>query len=187
MPQLIGLDRNFAQVYILMLRSQEKAAQAESVADDTTAPSGTERILLVEDEESLPAVMKSYLQSKGYVVLDAGDAGEAMEVAEKASASPDLLITDVVLPQTSGVKLAERLASRYPNMKVLYVSGYTADAIIHHGARNADFIFLSKPFSLNTLGRKVRVALDAVTVSAESTHAASGKPASMQQHTGRQA
>ena len=172
---------------ILMPRSQEKAAQAESVADDTTAPSGTEMILLVEDEESLRAVMKSYLQSKGYVVLDAGDPGEAKELAEKASVSPDLLVTDVVLPQTSGVKLAERLAPRYPNMKVLYISGYTADAIVHHGARNADFIFLSKPFSLNTLGRKVRAALDTETVSAESTHTAPGKPASVRQHTGRQA
>lgn len=116
--------------------------------------------------------MKSYLQSKVYAVLDAGDPGEAIAVAEKASASPDLLITDVVLPQTSGVKLAERLAPRYPNMKVLYVAGYTADAIVHHEARNADFIFLSKPFSLNTLGRKVRAALDTEPIAAQSTHAA---------------
>jgi PAS domain S-box-containing protein len=156
---------------ILMPRCMEKASQAESVPDDTTAPSGTEMILLVEDEESLRTVMKSYLQDKGYVVLDAADPGEAMETVEKASVPPDLLVTDVVLPQTSGVKLAQRLAPLYPNMKVLYVSGYTADAIVHHGARNSDFIFLSKPFSLNTLGRKVRAALDAEPVSAQSTHA----------------
>jgi hypothetical protein len=72
-------------------------------------------------------------------------------------------------------------------MKVLYVSGYTADAIVHHGARNADFIFLSKPFSLNTLGRKVRATLDTETVSGQSTHTALGKPAVMRQHTSRQA
>jgi len=158
---------------ILMPRSQEKAAQAESVQDDITAPSGTEMILLVEDEEPLRAVMKSYLQNKGYLVLDAADPTEATEVAEKASHPPDLLITDVVLPQTSGVKLAQRLAPLYPKMKVLYVSGYTADAIVHHGARNSDFIFLSKPFSLNTLGRKVRTALDTEPVSVKSTSAAS--------------
>src|SRR6266436_1549792 len=158
---------------ILMPRSQEEAAQADSLADDTTAPSGTEMILLVEDEESLRAVMKSYLQSKGYVLLDAAHPTEATEVAEKASHPPDLLITDVVLPQTSGVKLAQRLAPLYPKMKVLYVSGYTADAIVHHGARNSDFIFLSKPFSLNTLGRKVRTALDTEPVSVKSTSAAS--------------
>jgi len=158
---------------ILMPRSREKAAQPESIQDELTAPSGTEVILLVEDEESLRTVMKSYLLNKGYLVLDAADPGEAIEVAEKASKPPDLLITDVVLPQTSGVKLAQRLAALYPKMKVLYVSGYTADAIVHHGARSADFVFLSKPFSLNTLGRKVRSALDTESVPAQATLAGS--------------
>jgi two-component system, cell cycle sensor histidine kinase and response regulator CckA len=157
---------------ILMPRSAEKAAQPEPSQGETAAPSGTETILLVEDEEALRAVMKSYLQNKGYPVLDAADPGEAMEIAERSSQPPDLLITDVVLPQISGVKLAQRLGALYPNMKVLYVSGYTADAIVHHGARNADFVFLSKPFSLNTLGRKVRSALDAEPVSTQSAHAA---------------
>ncbi|HXN53587.1 MAG TPA: PAS domain S-box protein [Candidatus Acidoferrum sp.] len=158
---------------ILMPRSREKAAQPESIQDELTAPSGTEVILLVEDEESLRTVMKSYLVNKGYLVLDAADPGEAIEVAEKASKPPDLLLTDVVLPQTSGVKLAQRLAALYPKMKVLYVSGYTADAIVHHGARSADFVFLSKPFSLNTLGRKVRSALDTESVPAQATLAGS--------------
>jgi len=158
---------------ILMPRSQEKAAQPESLQSETLAPTGTEVILLVEDEESLRAVMKSYLQNKGYVVVDAADPSEATELAEKASQPPDLLITDVVLPQISGVKLAQRLGVRYPKMKVLYVSGYTADAIVHHGARSSDFVFLSKPFSLNTLGRKVRSTLDAEPVSAQATVAVS--------------
>jgi two-component system, cell cycle sensor histidine kinase and response regulator CckA len=116
--------------------------------------------------------MKSYLQNKGYSVLDAADPKEAMQIAENNSQPPDLLITDVVLPQTSGVKLAERLAMVYPKMRVLYVSGYTADAITHHGAQNSNFVFLSKPFSLNTLGRKVRSALDTESISA---HAAVAK------------
>ena len=158
---------------ILMPRSHEKAAQPESLQSETLAPTGTEVILLVEDEESLRAVMKSYLQNKGYVVVDAADPSEATELAEKASQPPDLLITDVVLPQISGVKLAQRLGVRYPKMKVLYVSGYTADAIVHHGARSSDFVFLSKPFSLNTLGRKVRSTLDAEPVSAQATVAVS--------------
>jgi two-component system, cell cycle sensor histidine kinase and response regulator CckA len=158
---------------ILMARSMEKATQPEPSQGETTAPSGTETILLVEDEEPLRAVMKDYLQNKGYIVLDAGDPGEAMEIAENSSQPPDLLITDVVLPQISGVKLAQRLGALYSKMKVLYVSGYTADAIVHHGARNADFVFLSKPFSLNTLGRKVRSALDTEPVSTQSAHAGS--------------
>jgi len=156
---------------ILMPRSTERAAQPEPSQSETAAPSGTEMILLVEDEEPLRAVMKSYLQNKGYPVLDAADPAEAMEIAENSSQPPDLLITDVVLPQISGVKLAQRLGALYPKMKVLYVSGYTADAIVHHGARSADFVFLSKPFSLNTLGRKVRSALDAEPVSTQSAHA----------------
>jgi two-component system cell cycle sensor histidine kinase/response regulator CckA len=154
---------------ILMPRTCEKAAQPESLQSETTAPLGTEMILLTEDEESLRAVMKSYLQNKGYTVLDAADPAEAMELAANAVQPPDLLITDVVVPQTSGVKLAQRLAALYSKMKVLYISGYTADAIVHQGARNTDFIFLSKPFSLNTLGRKVRAALDTEPVSSQST------------------
>jgi DNA-binding NtrC family response regulator len=142
------------------------------VQAEIAAASGTELILLVEDEEALRAVMKSYLENKGYTVLDAADPSEAIEVAENSPKSPELLITDVVLPQTSGVKLAQRLARRYPKMKVLYVSGYTADAIVHHGGHGSDFVFLSKPFSLNTLGRKVRAALDAECVAAKSTDSA---------------
>jgi two-component system cell cycle sensor histidine kinase/response regulator CckA len=146
---------------ILVPRSHEKATQMNAHQDETIALPGTEVILLVEDEEPLRAVMKSYLQNKGYVVLDAGDPAQAIDIAENSVVPPELLITDVVLPQTSGVKLAQRLAIDFPKMKVLYVSGYTADAIVHQGARNVDFVFLSKPFSLNTLGRKVRHALDA--------------------------
>lgn len=154
---------------ILMPRSREKAVQPESMRSETTAAGGTELILLVEDEEALRAVMRSYLQNKGYAVLDAADPSEAIEVAEGVPRAPDLLITDVVLPQTSGVKLAQRLARTFPKLKVLYVSGYTADAIVHHGGHGSDFVFLSKPFSLNTLGQKVRSALDTESVSGEST------------------
>src|SRR5260370_42665211 len=99
-----------------MPRSQEKAAQAESDQDDITAPSGTEMILLVEDEEPLRAGMKSYLQNKGYLVLDAADPTEAPEVAEKGSHPPVLLITGGVHSQTSGVTLAQRVAPLYPKV-----------------------------------------------------------------------
>jgi len=157
---------------ILVPRSREKVAATETSQHEAAAPGGTEVLLLVEDEESLRAVMKSYLQNKGYVVMDAADPEQAIGLAEKAPVPPHLLLTDVVLPQISGVKLAQRLAAVYPKLRVLYVSGYTADAIVHHGARNADFVFLSKPFSLNTLGRKVRFALDAEPVAAQSAYAA---------------
>ena len=145
---------------LLIPRCYEKSDHGESARVETTVPTGTEAILLVEDEEPLRAVMKNYLEGKGYVVMDAADPSQALEFAAKVPQFPDLLITDVVLPHTSGVKLAQRLALLYPKMRILYVSGYTADAIVHHGARGEDFAFLSKPFSLNALGRKVRVTLD---------------------------
>lgn len=158
---------------ILMPRSYEQIAQTELAQDQTAPACGTELILLVEDEEPLRAVMKDYLLSKGYRVSDAADPEEAVAITEKAIQPADLLITDVVLPQGNGVKLAQRLLAIYPSMKVLYVSGYTADAITHRGVRSADFAFLSKPFSLNTLGRKVRAALDASPATSQTTPAAS--------------
>jgi len=158
---------------ILIPRSQEQPAQAELTLDETTSACGTELILLVEDEEPLRAVMKDYLLGKGYRVIDAADPDEALAIAEKAPHPADLVITDVVLPQGNGVKLAQRLLAIHPSMKVLYVSGYTADAITHHGVRSADFAFLSKPFSLNTLGRKVRAALDAMPAASQATYVSS--------------
>ncbi len=153
-----------------MPQSKERAAQAEPVQNETVSPSGTEVILLVEDEESFRSVVKIYLQNKGYQVLDAANPDEAIEIAAKGSQPPDLVITDVILPQTSGVKLVQRLVTLYPKIKVLYVSGYTADAIAHYGVRGADFAFLSKPFSLNTLGAKVRSTLDYEPVPSDPVH-----------------
>ena len=156
---------------ILIPQSKEKASQVEPIQNETASPSGAEMILLVEDEESLRSVVKIYLQNKGYQVLDAANPDDAIEIAAKGSQPPDLVITDVVLPQTSGVKLVQRLMTIYPKIRALYVSGYTADAIAHHGVRGADFAFLSKPFSLNTLGGRVRSTLDYEPVPSESAHA----------------
>lgn len=149
---------------IFLPLTAEAAAETQEAQREVIAPYGSEVILLVEDEDSLRAVTKSYLQNKGYVVLDAADPSSAVEVARNSTQVPDLLITDVVLPQTSGVKLAQTLVEQYPALKVLYVSGYTADAIVHNGERGDGFLFLSKPYSLNTLGRKIRAILDAESV-----------------------
>src|SRR5207245_11357894 len=85
----------------------------------------------------------------------------AIAATEKSGHRIDLLLTDVILPGSSGVQLAQRLAAKNPQMRVLYISGYTADAIVHHGGHDPDFAFLSKPFSLGTLVRKIRSILDA--------------------------
>jgi len=141
--------------------SEEAASQPETAAQDGPVPTGTETILIVEDEDSLRQVTCEYLKNKGYTVQVASEAESAAAAVESCGGSIDLLLTDVILPGTSGVQLAQRLAAKCPRMRVLYVSGYTSDAIIHHGGHDPDFAFLSKPFSLPALGRKIRSILDA--------------------------
>jgi two-component system, cell cycle sensor histidine kinase and response regulator CckA len=97
----------------------------------------------------------------GYQVIVAEDFQKALEAAENHSRHIDMLMTDVVLPGGSGPKLADRLSASHPDMKVLFVSGYTADALVHGDLHRTDFAFLSKPFSLNALARKIRTVLDA--------------------------
>jgi two-component system, cell cycle sensor histidine kinase and response regulator CckA len=128
---------------------------------ERVAPRGEETILVVEDEESLRLVTQEFLTNKGYKVIVAEDFQKALEASENNPQHIDLLMTDVVLPGASGPKLAERLAAARPEMKVLFVSGYTADALVHGDMHRSDFAFLSKPFSLNVLARKIRTILDA--------------------------
>ena len=129
-------------------------------SEERVAPRGEETILVVEDEESLRSVTQEFLSNKGYQVIVAEDFQKAVEASENNSRHIDLLMTDVVLPGASGPKLADRLATSRPDMKVLFVSGYTADALVHGDLHRTDFAFLSKPFSLNTLARKIRTILD---------------------------
>jgi two-component system, cell cycle sensor histidine kinase and response regulator CckA len=139
----------------------EAIDKADLPSPERVAPRGEETILLVEDEESLRGVTQEYLTNKGYHVLVAEDFDKAVEVSENNPQHIDLLMTDVVLPGASGPKLAERLSGIRPQMKVLFVSGYTADALVHGDVHRSDFAFLSKPFSLNTLARKIRTILEA--------------------------
>ncbi len=140
--------------------TEEPFSKPEMAALNGIVPNGTETILLVEDEESLREVTREYLCSKGYSVVAACDADSAIAAAKKGPRTIDLLLTDVILPGSSGVQLAQRLACENPQLRVLYVSGYTADAVVHHGGPAVNFGFLSKPFSLSTLARKIRAVLD---------------------------
>lgn len=140
--------------------TEEPASKPEIALVNGVVPTGSETILLVEDEASLREVTCGYLREKGYCVLVASEAEAAVAAAESKAQGIDLLLTDVILPGSSGVQLAQRLAHSHPQMRVLYVSGYTANAIVHHGGHDPNFAFLSKPFSLSTLARKIRVVLD---------------------------
>jgi hypothetical protein len=139
----------------------EAVAEAVEVVAEPGGGQSTEVLLLVEDEDGLRDLAREILQLHGYTVLEARHPGEALLIGERHAGPIDLLVTDVVMPQMSGRELADRLGPLRPGMKVLYMSGYTADAIGHHGVLEPGTAFLPKPFTPDALTRKVREVLDA--------------------------
>ncbi len=121
---------------------------------------GHETILLVEDEEMVRDLVRIVLQNAGYIVLEAPHGKAALSLSAQHQGPIDLLITDVVMPRMSGRELAEQLKALRPPMKVLFMSGYTDDAVVQHGLLAADVEFLPKPFSPSLLASKVREVLD---------------------------
>jgi two-component system, cell cycle sensor histidine kinase and response regulator CckA len=140
----------------------EVAGEVPDVAaPPETLPRGKETILLVEDEEQVRALVRGVLQDAGYTVLEACRGDEALIHATRYADPIHLLLTDVVMPGMSGRDLADRLALTHPDARVLYMSGYTQDAIVHHGVVQAGVVLLQKPFSPGALLRKLREVLDA--------------------------
>ncbi|RLF59742.1 MAG: hypothetical protein DRN37_03560, partial [Thermoplasmata archaeon] len=121
---------------------------------------GTETILLVEDEEALRDLAKRMLGEYGYTVVFAGDGEEALKRADDHKDAIHLLLTDVVMPAMDGKELAEKLQSKRPEMKVLFMSGYTDNAGAHHGILDTGLSFIQKPFTAASLAQKVREVLD---------------------------
>jgi two-component system, cell cycle sensor histidine kinase and response regulator CckA len=134
----------------------EQLAQAPAARE---TPRGTETVLLVEDDEAVRNLARKRLEALGYTVLAASGGGDAIDLA--ASVGPiHLLVTDVVLPGMSGRELATRLVAARPGLRVLYTSGYTDEAVVHHGVLDPGIAFLQKPFMPAALARKVRDALE---------------------------
>ena len=133
----------------------------KSFAGTSTMPGGSETVLLVEDEDSLRSLGRHVLELCGYKVLAAADGQEAVGVCEGHAAEVHLLVSDVIMPHLGGRQLAERLRSARPGLKVLFVSGYTDDAVVRHGILEARTAFLQKPYTPGDLARKVREVLDA--------------------------
>jgi CheY-like chemotaxis protein len=124
------------------------------------APRGTETVLLAEDEPEVRRLARLALNSRGYVVLEASNGTEALAIVGRYPKTIHLLVTDVVMPGMSGRELGEALRLVQPSIKVLYMSGFTDDAVVRHGIVDATDAFLQKPFTPLSLARKVRSVLD---------------------------
>ena len=147
----------------ILLPAVAPAGEAPAVAPVETPPAvarGGETILVVEDEPAVRDIVVSMLQSLGYRVHSAGRPDDAIRIAEMAEGRIDALITDVVMPGIGGRQLVEQLWLLRPDLRVIFMSGYTDDAMLRHGVTHADVSFLQKPFTKKTLARKLREVLD---------------------------
>jgi PAS domain S-box-containing protein len=146
------------KIYLPQVAAAAGPAVRSSVAPVSVR--GSETVLLVEDEAMVRNLVQKVLTANGYTVLVAGNGSDAERVAAAHEGHIHLLMTDVVLPGLNGRQIAQLLAAARPGIRVLYVSGYADNAIVHHGVLEPDFTFLQKPFTPVVLGRKVREVLD---------------------------
>jgi two-component system cell cycle sensor histidine kinase/response regulator CckA len=145
---------------VYLPQAEEPVSLSNSHPNLGAAPRGSETILLVEDERSVRSLAQHVLSLNGYKVLEATNGEEAIRLADRYAGPIHLLVSDVVMPHLGGVALAERLLAVKPQLKVLFLSGYTNDALNRHGVLDTDYAFLQKPFSTSALAQKVRDVLD---------------------------
>jgi signal transduction histidine kinase/ActR/RegA family two-component response regulator len=147
------------KLYLPRSQSAAQAAGPAATSAEQLRAVGEEIVLVVEDEERVRHLSVDALRDLGYTVVQASDAGQALAVLEMQP-RVDLLFTDIVMPDMNGRRLAEEAAKRWPEIKVLYTTGYTRNAIVHNGILDADVAFLAKPFTFEQLALKVRQVLD---------------------------
>jgi len=150
-------DGTTVKVYLPRLEAE---AEEEPEPGDADAARGTETVLVAEDEDGVRELLRKVLTEFGYTVLTARHGRDALLLAGEAAGDIDLLVTDVVMPEMSGRELVEALRDRRPDLKVLYVSGYTDDEVLQRGVRGREDAFMRKPFSAEDLVRRVRALLD---------------------------
>ena len=138
----------------------EQVAPDEEEGFHQAMPRGTETVLLVEDEDMLRRLVRETLEREGYTVLDAATPAEAQRICQAFKGPIHLMVTDVIMPKLNGRELAERVARVHPEMRVLYMSGYTDNAVVAYGVLQGAMPFLQKPFTPSALTRKVREMLD---------------------------
>jgi CheY-like chemotaxis protein len=154
----VGRGTTF-KVYLPCLQDSAHPEGTEQAAP--SVPGGTETVLLVEDEEGVRALTQLLLRQCGYKVLAAAGGAQALELIAGHQGPLDILVTDVVMPGMGGPQLAEAVRLKYPGVKVLFLSGYTDDAVFRHGVLESETAFLQKPFTISALANKLREVLDA--------------------------
>jgi CheY-like chemotaxis protein len=142
------------KVYLPMVEEEEPPVERPH------AFHGEETVLVVEDEDSVRELVQQILENHGHAVLTARHGRDALLIAERYERPIDLLVTDVVMPEMGGGELVERLVARRPNLKVLYISGYTNDEVVRRGVHGASASFLHKPFTAEDFMRRVREVLE---------------------------
>jgi two-component system, cell cycle sensor histidine kinase and response regulator CckA len=152
------------KIYLPRIAEEASADVIDRSGDAGAIPRGFETVLLVEDESGVRELAREYLETSGYKVIQASNGHEALELAAMYQEPIQLLMTDVVMPGISGRELADRISLIRPDIKILYMSGYTEQAVVHHGIMEEDTILLQKPFTLATLASKLREILAVETV-----------------------
>jgi two-component system, cell cycle sensor histidine kinase and response regulator CckA len=152
----LGRGTTFA---VYLPRVADASASSAPRSDETDDLRGDETILVVEDQQALRVVIQDILRDRGYTVLASDAADTALAMAESHEGSIDLLLTDVVMPRSSGPELATRFAAVRPEAKILLMSGYTNDVLVRQGVAASGHSLMEKPFTIETLARKVRTVL----------------------------
>ncbi|HZB27574.1 MAG TPA: response regulator, partial [Gemmatimonadales bacterium] len=145
---------------ICLPRVEPEDSLPQAPASPAGSPRGSEKILLVEDEDAVRGVASRVLRNQGYTVIQARNGEEALKQLEELGGAVDLILTDVIMPDLGGPALAEQLRSRWPNVKLIYMSGYAQDDKLQPELQELEGSFLQKPFSTENLVLKVREVLD---------------------------
>jgi two-component system cell cycle sensor histidine kinase/response regulator CckA len=156
---MVQSEEGHGTTFHIYLPRVEEPAEKHSVPVARAAAGGTETVLLVEDEQSVRQLVRDTLAAKGYRVVEADNGEAGLAAAAQHDGAIDLVITDVVMPGMGGREMVKQLALARPDTKVLYLSGYTEDAIVSEGTIESGTAFLQKPFTLQNLSRKVREVL----------------------------
>jgi PAS domain S-box-containing protein len=152
----VGAGTTF-EIYLPQVQVEPEGVDG---AESARPAAGHETLLLVEDEDDVRELAREVLERQGYTVVEASDGAEALSLFEREGSRIDFILTDVVMPRMSGRELVDRVRASRPSIPVLYMSGYTEDAIVRHGVRDASVLMLSKPFGPADLVSKVREVLD---------------------------